>query len=81
MSGWAIPSASSCATPDGDAPVDAVLGLGVFDNNDYDQNEVAVTLFYALTYELRVRAPRRPYRAHLYQTDRREFQRHYRARR
>ena len=40
----------------GDAPVDVVLGLGVFDNNDYDQNEVALTLFYALTYELRVRA-------------------------
>lgn len=40
----------------GDAPVDAILGLGVFDNNEYDQNELAVTLFYALTYELRVRA-------------------------
>lgn len=40
----------------GDAPVDPLLGLGAFAENDYDQNEVAVTLFYALTYELRVRA-------------------------
>jgi hypothetical protein len=40
---------------EGNAPVDEVLGLGVFDDNDYEENEIAVTLFYAFGEQLRLR--------------------------
>lgn len=40
---------------EGDAPVDEILGIGAFSDNNYDQDEVAITLFYALSAELRVR--------------------------
>jgi len=39
---------------EGDAAVDDEF-IGLFPNNDYDQDEVAITLFYALSAQLRVR--------------------------
>ena len=39
----------------GDAPVDDIVGVGVFAGNDYEQDEIALTLFYQLSAQLRVR--------------------------
>jgi hypothetical protein len=40
---------------EGDAPVDESLGIGAFPNNEYQENEVALTLAYALGTQLRLR--------------------------
>jgi hypothetical protein len=40
---------------EGDAPVDEILGIGAFSNNEYEEDEVALTLFYSLGVQLRVR--------------------------
>ena len=40
---------------EGDAPVDDLLGVGSFPGNEYEENEVALTLTYALGETLRVR--------------------------
>ena len=40
---------------EGDAPVDELFGFGAFADNDYDEDSVSLTLFYAITAQLRVR--------------------------
>ena len=40
---------------EGDAPVDELLGIGAFPDNEYKEKEVALTLAYALAASLRVR--------------------------
>jgi hypothetical protein len=40
---------------EGDAPVDESLGIGAFPNNEYEEDEVALTLTYALGTQLRLR--------------------------
>lgn len=40
---------------EGGAPVDPLLGLGAFEDNDYEENSIAATLFYSLGAQLRVR--------------------------
>lgn len=40
---------------EGDAPIDDLLGIGSFPGNEYEENEVALTLTYALGETLRLR--------------------------
>lgn len=40
---------------EGDAPIDEGLGIGALPNNDYEENEVALTVAYGISATLRVR--------------------------